>query len=105
MLRREFLGVLSGAAAWPVAAHAQPARTPRIGYLFSFTPTEGQQLWEACRQGLRELGYVDGKNIVIEARWAAGTYERLPDLIADLIRLKVDVIITGGATDTHDAHQ
>jgi putative ABC transport system substrate-binding protein len=94
MRRREFMTLIGGAVAVPFAARAQQAgRIPRVGYLFSFTPAEGQQLWEACRQGLRELGYVEGSNIAIEARWTAGRYERLPEIIAELIRLKVDVIV------------
>lgn len=75
-----------------VAAQQAP-RIPRVGYLFSFTPAEGRHLWEACRQGLRELGYVEGRNIVLEPRWADGQYERLPELAADLVRLKVDVVV------------
>ena len=75
-------------------AAQQPQRVPRVGYLFSFTPAEGRHLWEACRQGLRELGYVEGKNIVLEPRWADGRHERLPDLAADLVRLSVDVIVS-----------
>ena len=95
MKRREFIAGLAGAAAaLPLAAWAQqPGRIPRVGYLFSFAPAEGQQLWEACRQGLRELGYVEGSNIAIVARWTDGRYERLPEIIAELIRLKVDVIV------------
>jgi putative ABC transport system substrate-binding protein len=69
------------------------ARTPRVGYLFSFKPAEGKHLWEACRQGLRELGYIEGRNIVLEPRWAEGQYDRLRELTAELIRLKVDVIV------------
>jgi putative ABC transport system substrate-binding protein len=95
MRRREFITLLGGAAAaWPLAAHGQqPARIPRIGYLFSFIPSEGRILWEACRQGLRELGYAEGQNIVLEPRWAEGRHERLPALAADLVGLKVDVIV------------
>jgi putative ABC transport system substrate-binding protein len=77
-----------------LTAEAQDApRVPRVGYLFSFTPAEGRHLWEACRQGLRELGYVEGRNIILEPRWADGQYERLPGLAADLVRLNVDVIV------------
>jgi putative ABC transport system substrate-binding protein len=77
-----------------LTAEAQEApRVPRVGYLFSFTPAEGRHLWEACRQGLRELGYVEGRNIILEPRWADGQYERLPGLAADLVRLNVDVIV------------
>ena len=74
-------------------AAQQSQRVPRVGYLFSFTPGEGQHLWEACRRGLRELGYVEGQNILFEPRWADGRHERLPALAAELVRLKVDVIV------------
>ena len=95
MRRRDFITLLGGAAAaWPIGGRAQqPARIPRVGYLFSFIPSQGRHLWEACRQGLRELGYVEGQNIVLEPRWAEGRHERLPTLAADLVRLKVDVIV------------
>ena len=69
----------------------QPKKVPRIGYL----STRADQNHEAFRQGLRELGYVEGKNIVIESRWAEGRTEEIPDLVAELVRLKVDVIVTG----------
>jgi putative ABC transport system substrate-binding protein len=71
----------------------QPKKVPRVGYVFSFTPAEGRHLWEACRQGLRELGYVEGQNIILEPRWAEGRYERHHDLVADLVRLNVDVMV------------
>jgi putative tryptophan/tyrosine transport system substrate-binding protein len=95
MRRREVIALLGGAAvAWPRAAGAQQTtRLPRVGYLFSFTPAEGQHLWEACRLGLRDLGYVEGGNIVLEPRWADGHHDRLPTLIAELVALKVDVIV------------
>jgi ABC-type uncharacterized transport system substrate-binding protein len=78
-------------------AHAQqPAKVPRIGYLVSRSgPGPNDQ---AFQQGLRELGYVEGQNIVIERRWAGGNPDRLPDFAADLVRLKVDVIFAGGGT-------
>jgi putative ABC transport system substrate-binding protein len=93
--RREFIALLGGAAAaWPVAARAQQgASVPRIGYLFSLNRSEGQHLWEASRQGLRELGYVEGQNIIVELRWAEGQYDRLPKFLAELEHLKVDVIV------------
>ena len=96
MKRRVFISAvgMSVLAAPLRLAAQQPKRVPRVGYLFSFTPAEGRHLWEACRQGLRELGYVEGKNIVLEPRWADGRHERLPDLAADLVRLSVDVIVS-----------
>jgi len=95
MRRREFIAVLGGAmTAWPLGAIAQQQSTiPRVGYLFSFTPSEDTRLWEACRQGLRELGYIEGRNISIEARWADGSHKRLPDLVGDLLSRKVDVLV------------
>ncbi len=73
MRRREFLTALGGLAlSWPVEAYGQKPRIPRIGYLFSFTEREGQQLWDACREGLQELGYIAGQNIMLEPRWAEG---------------------------------
>jgi putative ABC transport system substrate-binding protein len=80
-----------------VSAQAQqPAKISRIGFLSSLSPAAVSARMDAFRQGLRELGYVEGKNIVIEYRWAEGKTERLPDLAAELVRLKVDVIVTGG---------
>jgi putative ABC transport system substrate-binding protein len=96
MNRRDtLLALLALAAAGdPFQARAQPAaKLPRVGYLFSFSPAEGRHYWEACRAGLRELGYVEGKNILLEPRWAEGHYERLPGLIAELLSLKVEVIV------------
>jgi putative ABC transport system substrate-binding protein len=79
----------------PLAAGAQPPpKIPRIGYLGAFTPSAGAPLLEAFRQGLRELGYVEGQNIFIDYRWAEGKPDRLPALAAELIDLKVDVIVT-----------
>jgi putative ABC transport system substrate-binding protein len=97
MRRREFITLVFGAAvARPDTARAQqPAsRVPCVGYLFSFTPAEGRHLWDACRRGLRELGYVEGQNIVLEPRWADGHHERLGQLAAELAGLKVDVIVS-----------
>ena len=93
MNRRHFLRGSLGLLATPVAAAAQPVgKVPRVGYLVSFTPSSGQHLWEACRQGMRELGYVEGQNVVLEPRWA-DRHDQLPGLVADLLRLKVDVLV------------
>src|SRR4029453_18644013 len=73
-----------------VARAQQPARAPRIGYLESGAP--GTPLVEAFRQGLRDLGWIEGQNIAVEVRAAEGKYDRLPELVAELVRLKVDVI-------------
>jgi putative ABC transport system substrate-binding protein len=98
MKRREFIALLGSAAiAWPVAAAAQQPsvkKLPRIGYLMDrVSPGEFD---EAFLQGLHELGYVEGRTIAIEYRWAEGKAERLPALAADLVALKVDVIVTAG---------
>ncbi len=97
--RRIFIGTLAGGLlSAPLAAGAQaPAKIPRIGFLTSLSSTDSAHLLEAFRQGLRDLGYVEGQNIAIESRFGAeGRPERLPALAADLVRLKVDVIVTGG---------
>jgi len=89
-----------------VSAEAQqPAKVPRIGYLNAVSPATGSDRIEALRQGLRELGYVEGKNIVIELRYAEGKLERLPVLAAELVRLKVDVIVTSGPLPTRVTKQ
>jgi len=89
-----------------VAADAQqPKKDPRIGYLGATSRSTNPARKEAFRQGLRELGYVEGKNIVIEWRFAEGKLDRLPALAAELVRLKVDVIVTGGTTATRPAKQ
>jgi putative ABC transport system substrate-binding protein len=95
MRRRDFVALLGAFIVRPSSSGAQPApgKVPRVGYLFSFAPAQGSHLWEACRQGLRELGYVEGKNIVLEPRWAEGQHQRLPELASDLVRQSVDVIV------------
>jgi putative ABC transport system substrate-binding protein len=104
MTRREFLGFVGGAAAWPLPLRAQQrANIPRVGYLFSFTQAEGRHLWDACRQGLRDLGYVEGQNIIVEPRWAEGQHERLAGLAAELARLKVDVIVAAATPASRTA--
>jgi putative ABC transport system substrate-binding protein len=93
--RRIFLGMLaSGLVAAPLAAEAQPAgKIYRIGYLSAGAPTSNPLVIAAFQQGLRDRGWVEGQNIDIEYRWAEGRFDRLPDLAADLVRLKVDVIV------------
>jgi putative ABC transport system substrate-binding protein len=80
-------------AASPAAEAQAPGKVPRVGYVFPRAPSEAHRLWDAARQGLRELGYVDGQNIALEVRWAEGRFERLPELVAELVRLKVDVLV------------
>src|SRR3954466_3147404 len=96
--RREFITLLGGAAtAWPLAARAQlAAKVYRIGFLGNSTAALEADLVGPFREGLRDLGYVEGQNILIEYRWAEGEYERFPPLPAELIALRVDVIVTAG---------
>jgi putative ABC transport system substrate-binding protein len=104
MDRRVFMSILAGVLlAAPLCAHAQrPEKVPRVGYLSPGSSSDPlrQHRLEAFRQGLRELGYVEGQNIAIECRWTEDKVERYPALTADLVRLKVDVIVavTGAAT-------
>src|SRR6266545_4991554 len=83
----------------------QPTKIPRIGFLSASSPAALSSRIEAFRQGLRELGYVEGKNIVIEWRSAEGKLDRLPALAAELVRLKVDIIVTAGPSLTHAAKE
>src|SRR5262245_14010073 len=99
--RREFTMLLGGAAAWPLAARAQqaakqPTKLPTIGYLGSGTPAT-QSAWVAAFvQRLPELGWIEGRTVAVEYRWAEGRDERYAKIAADLVRLKVDVIVTSG---------
>jgi putative tryptophan/tyrosine transport system substrate-binding protein len=81
----------------------QPAKVSRIGYLGLSFPSANVARIEALRQGLRDLGYIEGENIVFEWRWAEGKAERIPELAAELVKLKVDIIVTGGSTATRAA--
>ena len=98
MDRRTFIGILAGGLlAAPPVVGAQPAgKVPRIGYIDGASSSTNPELTDAFRDQMRQLGYVEGKNLVIEYRWADGKYDRLPDLAADLVRLRVDVIVTVG---------
>jgi ABC-type uncharacterized transport system substrate-binding protein len=93
MRRREFITLLGGAAAaWPLAARAQQSKVPRLGALYIGT-ADAQSFKKELREGLRELGYVEEQNIAFEFRSAEGKLDRLPELAAELVRLKVDVIV------------
>jgi ABC-type uncharacterized transport system substrate-binding protein len=87
------------------AAAQQPKKVPRIGYLSGTSPSVNSARFEAFRQGLHDLGYIEGNTIVIEWRYAEGKLDRLPTLAAELVRLKVDIIITGGPPATRSAKQ
>ena len=94
--RREFITLIGGAAAWPIAARAQQAgKVWRIGLLTGVPRETFSGLYAGFQQGMRELGYVEGNDFVSDWRSADGRYERLPDLAAELVRLKVDMLVTG----------
>jgi putative tryptophan/tyrosine transport system substrate-binding protein len=103
MRRREFVTLLGGAAAtWPVAARAQqpPAKLPTIGFLGAATPAIANQWVAAFERRLRELGWIEGRNIAIEYRWAEGHGDRYSEIAAEFVRLKVDIIVTWAAAPT-----
>ena len=84
-------------AAWSIATGAQqPARVPRIGWITIGRPT-GSEFFEAFRQGLRQLGYVEGRSVIIEQRWPADIHDRVPELLRELLALNVQVIVAQGA--------
>src|SRR4051812_33968833 len=107
MLRREFIRLVGSVAAlWPFTARAQQtSKVSLIGYLGTSSPSLEGHVLDAFRQKLHELGHVEGKNIAIEYRWAEGRDDRLPELAAELVRLKPDVIVTTGTPGTLAAKQ
>jgi len=99
MKRREFIGMAGGVSVWPIALRAQQfQRVPTVGFL-SVSTREGWGSWVSIFIArLQELGWVEGRNVAIEVRWADGNSELYREIAAELVRLKVDVIVTGGAT-------
>src|ERR1700704_4950625 len=106
MRRREFLGVHGGAAMWwPIAALAQQTKLPTMVFLAPATPWVGSQWVAAFAQWLRELGWIENRNVAIEYRWAEGRSERFAEIAAEFVRLKVDVLVTTGTEPTVAAKQ
>src|SRR5215471_9387195 len=102
--RRRFITLLGGAAAaWPLAARAQQAALPVVGYLNFGSPESDASRLTGLRRGLNQSGYVEGRNLVIEYRWAGNQVDRLPTLAADLVQLRPAVIVTGGLLPTRAA--
>ena len=94
--RREFITLIGGAAGWPLFAVAQQPRMPLIGFLGITFASERPERLAAFKRGLGESGFVDGRNVLIEIRWAENRYDRFQELAADLVRHKVDVIVAPG---------
>jgi putative ABC transport system substrate-binding protein len=98
MHRRDFIALLGGVFSWPFPAHAQHKAMPVIGYLSPGSPESDVLRLTGFRQGLNEIGYVEGQNVAIEYRWGQGQNDRLPELAADLVRRQVGVIATAGVS-------
>ena len=99
MKRRNFISLVGGVAAWPLAARGQQPAMPVVGLLHGATPEAYVPTMAAFRKSLSEAGYAEGQNVTIELRWAEGRLERLPELAADLVRRQVSVIFTGGGAE------
>jgi putative tryptophan/tyrosine transport system substrate-binding protein len=96
MNRRAFISLLGGAATWPLAARAQQATMPTIGYLSARSPDDSAHLVEAFRRGLSEAGYVEGQTVTVEHRWALGQHDLLPAMAVELVRKPVTVLVSVG---------
>ena len=97
--RRELIALLGGAAAeWPLAARAQQPTMPVIGFLHTGSPSLNAKMLEGFRKGLAQLGFAEGRNVMIEFRWAEGHDDRLPEMASDLVRRRVAVITTPAST-------
>src|ERR1700750_960751 len=106
MKRRAFITLLGGAAAWPLAARAQQAASlPTGGFLGAGSPTTADVWLSAFMSRLRELGWIEGRNIKIDLRWAEGRNDRSAEIAADFVRLRVDVIVTYSSEHTQIAKQ
>jgi putative tryptophan/tyrosine transport system substrate-binding protein len=104
--RREFIAALGGAVVWPLAARAQqPGKVPTIGFVGQSTRSATSEWTTAFVQRLRELGWIDARNLAIEYRWGEGRNERFAQIAAEFVRLKVDVIVTGATPPTIAAKQ
>ena len=96
MRRRDLIALLGAAVAWPVAARAQPSKTPTVGFLGASTPAAARPWVAAFAQRLRELGWTEGRTVAIEYRWAEGRNERMVEIAVEFVRAKVDVIVAQG---------
>src|SRR5262245_59170904 len=97
MRRRDFITIVGGAATWPLAARAQrPEKLPTVGFLGRTTPSAWSQWVAAFVQRLRDFGWIEGRTIAVEYRWAEGRDERFVEIAAEFVQLKVDVIVTSG---------